>query len=237
MTRSPLIAAALLLSIPAVAQVSSSIPPTISVVGSASREVEPDRATLTVGVVTEKAKAADAAAENSRAAQAMVAEIQKFGLDGADVQTGTLSLTPVYGTDGAAGTSIRGFRASHQVRVRVRRVDGMGPLLQRLFDKGVTSLSGPYWEVSNADALRDELRGLAAQDARRKAEIVAAGLGVKLGRVIEARSGGAPEPMIARRFEAALAPAPRAAPAPPIEAGTQRLSADLPVTFEIAPDK
>ena len=96
-----------------------------------------------------------------------------------------------------------------------------------------TNLSGPSFEVSNAEAVTDDLRGEAAKDARRKAEIIAGALGVRLGRVLDVRTdGAAARPM----FRAPSAAAVRAGGMPPpVESGLERLSADVTVTFEIAP--
>jgi uncharacterized protein YggE len=207
--------------------------PMISVTGTASRDVEPDRAILTVGVTTEKPNAADASSENAKTASAIVDEIKAAGIEPKDIQTSALSLSPTYspGTQNAP-SRITGYRASNLVTVRVRSLAGVGPLLQRLAAKGITNLSSPTFEVSNADAIVDELRGEAAKDARRKADLYVAALGVKLGRVLEIRSEGAPpQPMFRAR---AMAPAPMAAAPPPVEAGTQQLSTDVSVTFEIS---
>ena len=85
--------------------------------------------------------------------------------------------------------------------------------------------------ISGADKIVDELRAEAAKNARRKAEMLAAALDVKVGRVLDVRTGDAPVEMARPRMMAMKA----AGAAPPVEAGTQTLGADVTVSFEIAP--
>ena len=221
---------------PAFAQTQPPAPPPppaqITVVGTATREVEPDRATLSVGVTTERTNPAEAMNENAKAAKAIVDAIEATGVERRDIRTSTLSLSPVY-TQGSATTPsiIRSYRASNQVSVTLRKIDAVGALIGKLAEKGVTNISGPSFEVSSADKIIDELRAEAAKNARRKAEMLAAALDVKVGRVLDVRTGDAPVEMARPRMMAMKA----AAAAPPVEGGTQTLGADVTVSFEIAP--
>lgn len=215
---------------PALAQTPPAPPPQITVVGTATREVEPDRAVLGVGVTTERPSPADAANENAKAARTIVDAIAAAGIERRDIRTSTLSLSPVYTQGSASAPSIiRSYRASNQVTVTVRKIEAVGPLIGKLSEKGLTNLSGPSFEVSNAEAIVDELRAAAAKDARRKAELLAAALDVKVGRVLDVRTGEAPEPVRPRMMAMKAAAA-----APPVEAGTQTLGAAVTVSFEIA---
>ena len=225
------------MTVPALAQTPPAPPPPaplpqITVVGTATREVEPDRAMLSVGVTTERTNPAEAMNENAKAAKAIVDAIEAGGVERRDIRTSTLSLSPIY-TQGSATTPsvIRSYRASNQVSVTLRRIDAVGPLIGKLAEKGVTNISGPAFEVSGADKIVDELRAEAAKNARRKAEMLAAALDVKVGRVLDVRTGDAPVEMARPRMMAMKA----AGAAPPVEAGTQTLGADVTVSFEIAP--
>ena len=223
-----------LVATPAFAQSQPPAPPPaqITVVGTATREVEPDRAMLSVGVTTERTNPAEAMNENAKAAKAIVDAIEAGGVERRDIRTSTLSLSPIY-TQGSATTPsvIRSYRASNQVSVTLRRIDAVGPLIGKLAEKGVTNISGPAFEVSGADKIVDELRAEAAKNARRKAEMLAAALDVKVGRVLDVRTGDAPVEMARPRMMAMKA----AGAAPPVEAGTQTLGAEVTVSFEIAP--
>jgi uncharacterized protein YggE len=60
--------------------------PTVTTNGEASAEVEPDIATISLAVDTERPKAADAARENARAVLAIVNEIKAQGIDAKDIK-------------------------------------------------------------------------------------------------------------------------------------------------------
>jgi uncharacterized protein len=70
--------------------------PTILTHGVASAEVVPDIAIISLGVDTERPKAADAARDNARAVQAMIAEIKAQGIEAKDIKTLSVTLSPVY---------------------------------------------------------------------------------------------------------------------------------------------
>ncbi len=70
--------------------------PSITTNGVASTEVVPDIATISLGVDTERPKAADAARDNALAAQAIVGEIKAQGIEARDIKTLSVTLSPVY---------------------------------------------------------------------------------------------------------------------------------------------
>src|SRR5512136_2572607 len=72
--------------------------PSITVTGSAFEEVVPDRATIFLGVVSERPTAAEAAAENARAAQAVIDEIKAQGVAEKNIATLGATLAP-YSSD------------------------------------------------------------------------------------------------------------------------------------------
>ena len=169
--RSLLVFITLGLTAPALAQNPAPVPQ-ISVVGTAMRDVEPDRATIAVGVTTERTNAVDVANENAKAARAIVDAIAVAGIERRDIRTSAITLAPIY-TQGSPTVPpiIRAYRASNQVSVVVRKIDVVGALVGKLTEKGVTNISGPTFDVSNATAIVDDLRADAAKDARRKAEM------------------------------------------------------------------
>ena len=207
----------------------------ITVEGQASRDVAPDQAFVSVGVTSDRPSAAATAAANSQAAAAMIEEITSAGVAERDIATQQASLSPVYETDksGASGTKVKGFHAANIVRVRVHDLKLLGPLLGRLRDKGVNTLEGVDYSISDPNPVLDQLRTEATRDARRKAQIYADAAGVKLGRILSiVPEGGAqlpPFPATARmKVTAAMEPAPL-----PLQAGTEALQAQVRVTWEL----
>jgi uncharacterized protein YggE len=99
---------------------------------------------------------------------------------------------------------ITGYVATNSLRVTVRDLDGLGPLLDAAVSDGANTMDGLMFEVSELSDRQDEARAKAVEDARRKAAILATAAGAELGQVLSISEGvlqGGPVPM----FETALA--------------------------------
>ncbi|HEX4765327.1 MAG TPA: SIMPL domain-containing protein [Lichenihabitans sp.] len=222
-------------AMPAVAEEATAARPVPSIIveGHASVPVVPDVVVVTLGVESERPRAADAAADNNRTGQALMETIKAAGIEPRDVATTSVGLEPVYDTPPKGVARLTGYRASIVLQVRVRPVDKAGPLIGALTDKGANSIESVDFVVSPDPRRDDQLRIDAIRDARHRAETYAGAIGVKLGRVLQIMPGEVPVPE-PRRFDyrAKLA---MAAPAPPVPlaAGEERQQAQVSVTFEI----
>jgi uncharacterized protein YggE len=215
--------------------------PTITTNGEASAEVAPDIATISLGVNTERPKAADAARENARAAQAIVNEIKAQGIDAKDIKTVSVTLAPVYDEVKDANgyvtkRTLRGYIASNSLTARIKDIGKAGALAQQMLDKGANRFDGIAYEYSQEEEKIDSLRGDAVRDALRKANSYVKALGIRLGRVLEIVSTPhAPVPVgMAPRMRAAAATAQEAAPVIPVEPGIETLRTEVQVTWELA---
>lgn len=213
--------------------------PNVAVVGEASEDVAPDRATLRFGVVTERPTAAAAAADNAAAIKAILDDLKTMGVADEDMQTQQLSLAPVTTEDRDAKGKVKtttAYRASNMLAIRVKPVDKASDIVGRVLDKGANSLEGVDYDNSALDAKRDELRAKAVKDAERRARIYAEAAGLRLARVIEIRPSEGYSP-VARSFDAPIAMA--AAPAPggtsvPLRPGVQHVSERVSVIWALA---
>ncbi len=207
--------------------------PSITVAGHATVPVVPDVVVVTLGVESERPRAADAAADNNRTAQALMETIKAAGIEPRDVATTSVGLEPVYDTPPKGTAKLTGYRASLTLQVRVKPVDKAGPLIGALTDKGANSIESVDFVVSPDAQRDDQLRVDAMRDARHRAETYVGAIGLKLGRVLQIAPGEVPVPG-PRRFDyrAKLA---MAAPAPPVPlaAGEEQQQAEVSVTFEI----
>jgi uncharacterized protein YggE len=237
--------------------------PIILAHGVASTEVVPDIAIISLGVDTERRKAADAARENARAVQAMIAEIKAQGIEAKDTKTLSVTLSPVYDevevpnangdvtkrTSGPAGTAIlslsgtngyvtkktlRGYIAHNSLSVRIKDIEKAGVLAGQLLDKGANSFEGIAFDYSQKEAKYNALLGDAVRDALRKANSYANGLGLKLGRVLEIVAHEPGDYYSAGVGGNMPSAAKRGAATVPIEAGSEVLQAEVRVTWELA---
>lgn len=211
-------------------------PPSITVEGHASDDVVPDTAQLGLGVSLERPTAVSATADVAKAAQAVVDRIRADGFADGDVATSSVSLSavPAEETRGKPPRAA-GFRAALTLRVKVTPVERVGPLASRLVDKGANVIEGIDFMSSREETVLDDLRVRAVRDAKRKADLYVAALGLHLGRVLEIVPGEAQarRPETAFRM-AAEAPAPAPPPDLPTKPGTLAVSATVSVRWEIA---
>lgn len=225
--------------VPAVARAQAALTdsvPHITVVGHAHADVAPDYAILSLAVVTEKPTATAAAAANAQTAQAVIDAIKAQGVDSKDVQTGEISLTPVYDTvtdavGHSSGQKLRGYQARNGLTVRVRALDRAGALAAHLIDSGANEFQGISFGASHEDEIYAKLYDAAMRDALRTAKAYLPATGASLGRVLEITPNemGGYQP---RGFAKAMAPAPEVSV--PIAPGTLSYDAAVRVTWEIS---
>jgi len=207
--------------------------PTLTVTASGEVSAVPDTALVTAGIVSEARTTAAALAGADKAAAALLAEATAAGIAKADVATADFSVAPVWSTRTGSGDGparITGYSVSNTFTLRIRRLADLGPLLERVVAGGSNTVSGISFEVSDAGKRRDEARVAAVAAARARAELLAAAADQRLVRVLSISEGAAERPMPRVFAKAAMS-----AGAVPIEAGTQTISADVTMTFELAP--
>jgi len=203
---------------------------TITVSATGTAEAEPDQARITSGVTTEALSAREALSANSESMTKVIAELKAKGIDGKDIQTASFNVEPVidYSKDGQL-PKIRGYRVSNQVVVLVRDLGKLGDVLDDVITAGANQVQGLSFEVSKADALKDEARKEAVANALRRAKLLAAAAGAEVGQVMqmseEVTSSG-PVPYAAPRFA-------KAEMSVPIERGTSTLEARVTVTWAL----
>lgn len=214
--------------------------PHITVTGRAHLDVMPDVAILSVAVATERPTAAEAVADNSRAAKALIEEIKAQGIDAQDIKTVSITLVPVYDQQRDLVTRttkqvLRGYRARNSLSIKVHNLDKAGILARQLVDKGANEFYGINFDYEHKEEAYDKLRDKAMQDALRKAKAYLPALDLRLGRVLEIlpqTTEGAPRGTI---FAATVPTAPAEPVSIPIEPGTQTLQIEVRVSWEISP--
>ena len=223
------VAAGTLLAVPARAQTEP--PAMISVTGEAQVSVPPDLAHIDGGVTSEAKTAREASDANNAAMGKVLLALKGAGIDEKDYQTSRLSLQPQNSSSKPGGPStIVSYRASNRVTIRLRDIAKLANVIDTLVGAGANEIGGINFTVSQASKLLDEARGQAIADARRKAEIYARAAGVTLGAPLSITEGGAPGPILYRRFAA-----PMAASGAAVAQGEETLQVTVSVSWAIKP--
>ena len=205
---------------------------TITATGQGRARGTPDLLTATLGVQTSGPDARTVLTTNSSEAAALIGRLQADGVAAADIKTVQLSLSPQY-SDPAP--RVTGYAATDTVSVSIHRLDRAGTILDDAAAAGgsdtvIQSLSysvadeGPLLAAAHADAVRQ------AQSA---AKAMADAAGVALGAVRVVTDSTPPQVLPAFGAEAAV-PAASARVPVPVQAGTEEVTAEVTVTYDIA---
>jgi len=207
------------------------LPRIISLSGHGEVRATPDIAYVTSGVMTQGATAAEALAANTRAMTDLFSALKDAGIEDKDIQTSNFSVQPRFDFSNNQAPKMVGYDVSNNVTVKLRKVDTLGALLDKMVQSGSNQISGISFDVSKPDDKMDEARKLATEDATRKAKVYAEAMGIQLGGVVQVSEGGASQPpMPLVRGKVMMADA---APPVPVAAGEQVIAADVNVTWEI----
>lgn len=207
-------------------------PPVLVASGQAEVRAAPDRAVVRLAT---EARAPTAEAAQRQEAQAMSAvqkQIADLAIPSAAVRTLGYDLQLEFDYAGGKQTP-RGYVARHVLEVRVDDLALLGVLVGKAVDSGAAAVSGIQFDVKAREALeRDALRK-AVEDARARAEAMAAGAGRALGgpiRIEEQRiHDGPPRPVPMARAMVAQ----EDAVATPVAAGEIEIKATVTLTWAL----
>lgn len=163
---------------------------TISVTGSGEVVAVPDIGRFSFSVVRRGDTPVDAQSETAEAHNSIISYIKDMGIEESDIKTTSYNLRPVYRwieVPNKIGREqeLQGYELNHRVEVLIRDIDKAGELLVRVGEQGATNISNLDFTIDDESAYKEEARGLAIDDAKNKAKILAEQLGVSLVRIID----------------------------------------------------
>jgi uncharacterized protein YggE len=208
-------------------------PGTVSVSGHGSVNVTPDTAQVNIGVDVTLPSLDEAQAESDAQANAIIEAVKASGVADEDVQTSNYSVYVVRNYDEMGNLGeITGYQITNQVNVTIRDVEMVGEILNAAIDAGANNIYGITFYVDDTTAAASEARILAVEDARQKADELAAASGLSLGRLVAISEGTSlpPLPPIYQRAGGAGMEMDAAAP---IEVGSTEVAVDVQMVFEL----
>lgn len=163
--------------------------PDIITSATGEARVTPDRAQVFVGVQTRAATAAQAGADNARKTRAVIDAVKAKGIPAELIGTSEYNLYPEYDherpREAGAGPRVIGYVANNTVRVEVRRIDQVGPIIDAALAAGANMVNMIQFTASNIDAARREALAQAVARARGDAEALAAAAGGSINTLLE----------------------------------------------------
>lgn len=207
--------------------------PTISVNGEGVIEASPDRATISIGVVTRDKDSTKAQNANAKAASEVINSVVALGIDRKNIRTGNYSFRQLYRNDNNRNRIFEGYEVNNTVVIITDNLNLVGKVIDSALSHGANSIESLEFGIRDRTALQNEALKLAVRDAKSKAEVVAAGLGKSIVgvRSVSINSGHVSTPKFARL---AMVAEDAANYQTPIESGTLQCSASVHVEFEIS---
>ena len=193
----------------------------------------PDMATITLGVETDGATAAQAMAANARVMAQVTAAIRRAGVAERDMQTSSLNLSPQYVYAQNQPPRLTGYKASNQLNVTVNDLSRLGDIADATVAAGATDVGQISFGVANPRSAEDTARIAAVKTLEDKASLYANAVGYRIVRLVNLSEGAAwsPEPPRPLMMRAAAMTAP---PATTVEPGEMKVRVDITGVFELA---
>jgi len=206
--------------VPSVAK-DDDIPRTISVSATGYVMATPDIAELSIGVITEAARAKAALDANSKRFAAVLSAVKGLGVASKDIATEQFRVSPVYERLKSRAKNhqqIVAFRVHNTATVTIREISKTGDVIDRATTAGANNIGRIDFTVSGLELKLDIARQEAMRNAIRRAKLFAEAAGATLGQVqtISEQFHGAHRPQPVYRRAASMAAAP-------IAPGQQRL--------------
>ncbi len=224
----PIVLAASLLGITAFAQNGATAAQRgIVVQGSGVVMGQPDIVRVELGV---DVVAADLASAMARADEDMAAVrdvVLAAGVAQEDIRTQTYSIWREDVRDANNVVTGARYHVNHSYQVTVRALDAIGALLPAAVEAGANSVGAIQFALSDPAALQSQARAAAMDDARRRAEELAAAGGVTLGAPLEIVEGSFTQLQPSAAFARTMASSA------PVEGGQLAVSVDVTVRYAI----
>jgi len=158
----------------------------VSVSGTATVSVMPDKADIFVKIETLEPTAADAQQKNAAITNTVIAALEEAGVKEDDIETSSYRLYPKQKWDKDRETyETVGYEVRHILKVETLKVKEVGDLVDTAVEAGANGVDRVSFSLTKE--MHKEVTGQALEkaslDAQNKAESVSESLGVRLGKI------------------------------------------------------
>jgi uncharacterized protein YggE len=151
--------------------------------GTAVIRVQPDKATLRLGVQTFAVTPRESQARNARIVEVALQAIRDEGVPAQDIATDYFALRPEYDNWQHGDRKIVGYWTDNTVLVTLRQVDKLSDVLAAALEAGATTVDDVTFSTTRLRELRDQARAMAVRAALEKAQALAGAVNLTAGDV------------------------------------------------------
>ncbi len=162
---------------------------TMTFSGTGTIYVKPDLAQVSASVVSDAKTVAEAMTDNTGKMNAVISFVKGQGIEDRDLKTTNFSIYPRYEYQ-KVETQIYpyppgkrvlvGYEITQSLEIKIRDMSKVGTIFEGVTGAGANEVSNLQFTVDQEDAIKDQARTEAINDAKSKAETLAKQLGIKL---------------------------------------------------------
>ncbi len=166
-----------------VAQAQTAPTRTLHTTGTAVIRVQPDKATLRLGVQTFAYTPRESQTQNARIVERVLQAIREEGVPAQDIATDHFVIRPENDYKQHGERSIVGYWTDNTVAVTLRQVDKLEGVLTAALEAGATTVDDVTFSTDRPRELRDQARTMAVKAAMEKARDLAGAVSMTAGDV------------------------------------------------------
>jgi len=217
---------------------------TISVAGEGTVLARPDIGQFSFAVRAEGADAVEAQKKSAEAINAIIAYLGESGVEEKDIKTQNYNLNPKYRYEERAcalnsycppgNPIIEGYEVFQNVSVKVRDLDAAGKLISGVGERGATDISSLQFTIDDESVLQAEARTKAITDAKAKAQVLAADLGMKIDHIVGFNEGGGNYyPVMEKTYAMDSSAGVGGGIAPSLPTGENEIQSNVTITYQL----
>lgn len=193
----------------------------------------PDMATISLGVQTEGATAAQALAANAELMTRVLASLKRSGLAERDIRTAQLNVSPKYAYEPNLPPRLTGYEASNQVSVIARDLKRLGPTVDAAVGAGATNVGSISFGLLDPTTAQDGARREAVRALQAKAALYAQALGHPIQRLVSLTEAASYSPPVMLN-EVVMTASKRTAAPTPVSPGEMHVRIQVSGVYELA---
>lgn len=153
----------------------------LTVQGTGVVTLDPDTATITLGVRETSPDVAEAQAAVSEKLSRVVDKLRSMGVEDEDIYTNSINIYEDYGEySSLGGNSKTYYAASNSISVTISDIENAGNYIDAVFEAGANTFSGISFSASDTEAAKKRALELSIENAQNKAEVLAGAAGMSI---------------------------------------------------------
>jgi len=207
--------------------------PIMVVTGTGQVDAQPDRAKITLAVVSSGQHLEQLQEQNSRTVNQVVTSLLKQGLQRSQIETSSFSVWPQYSygrSSEGQPPQIIGYQVRNQITVTLHDPQTTGSIIDTALKAGANEVQNLSYYLSDSSSVQAMELSQACINANKKANAIARALGLKIGAVISVKeSSSTAEIYPVRMLDSVMV----SGEAVPIQPADITVSGTVTITYQI----